>query len=299
VSCIGVKKNVWLYTAAIRACAKGQQLETALGLLREVTSSPTLAPSDDYEKLCLYTAALDACEKSGNGAEALHLLREMKAEAGVEPDEVAYGAAISACRKAGLAADSLRLLSFMVNLRMTPNLSVYNTVLGALCSTPQYLTKAVEILKFMIQSGGKGNVPKPNAQSFSQVVDALADDLQWKEAIEMYESMRKEGHRPEVLTCAKVVRACEKNQCWREALQLLDNMRKDDYQIYELQLLDQVFKKVLQVVAAGFGKAHSSAAEGSGQGEGERRLDKALRTEDKETTSPVEAADARPTERIE
>jgi pentatricopeptide repeat protein len=276
----GVARTVWLYTAAIRACARGQQLDTALALLREVTSSPSLRADVN---LCLYTAALDACEKVGNGSLALQLLDEMHREHGLVVDAVACGVVISACRKAGLVGDCLRLLAFMLNHRLAPNLGVYNTVLGALCSQPEFLDKAVEVLAYLQEgskraeragagaAGKRGHrhageaalpVPKPNAQSYAQVVNALADALRWEEALRLLKGMRKAGHRPEVLTCAKVVAACERRQRWKEALQLLDEMRKDDYDFYELELLDAVFKKLVGVAAAGVRSLTAPASAG-------------------------------------
>ena len=262
----GVARTVWLYTAAIRACARGQQLDTALALLREVTASPALRQEVN---LRLYTAALDACEKVGNGSMALQLLEEMHRDYALVVDDVACGVVISACRKAGLVGDCLRLLAFMLNHRMNPNLGVYNTVIGALCSQPQFLDKAVEVLAYLQQQGSRSSsgrkqrraggdggeganvAPKPSAQSYAQVINALADALRWEEALGLLKEMRRAGHRPEVLTCAKVVAACERRQRWKEALQLLDEMRTDDYEFYEMELLNQVFKKLLGVAAAG------------------------------------------------
>ncbi len=279
----GTTNSVWLYTAAIRACAQGRQLETALALLREVTADPARHGAPN---LCLYTAALDACEKVGNGSLALQLLDEMAREHSIVVDDVACGVVISACRKAGLVGDCLRLLAFMLNHRLAPNLGVYNTVMGALCSQPKYVDKAVEVLAFLAASQRPGNAntsgssrparaPRPNAQSYSQVVDALADALRWDEALRLLQEMRDAGHRPEVLTCAKVVAACEKKQRWKEALQLLDDMRKDEYSFYELELLDQVFKKLVGVAAAGLrsisrggGATGGGTVESAGAGKG-------------------------------
>jgi pentatricopeptide repeat protein len=193
---------------------------------------------DERATLCLYTAAIDACEKAGDGAQALRLMEQMWREHGVAPDEVACGAAISACRKAGMVAETMKLLSFMVKNKLTPNLGVYNTVLGALCGRPETLDKAMDVLLFM-QNCKTGGL-KPNTQSYAQVIIGLADNLRAREALSLLQEMRKAGLRPDVLTCAKVIRACEKTQRWKEALQLLDEMRKDDYDFYELRLLDQV-----------------------------------------------------------
>ncbi|EWM26730.1 Pentatricopeptide repeat containining protein [Nannochloropsis gaditana] len=268
-----VPKTVWLYTAAIRACAKGQQIDTAIALLREVTTDPSAHGAPD---LCLFTAALDACEKVGDGPLALQLLDEMSRDHNIIVDDVACGVVISACRKAGLVGDCLRLLAFMLNHRLAPNLGVYNTVLGALCSQPEYLDKAIEVLHFLkaSQPSSSSNLnlrskpsrtPRPNAQSFSQVIDALADALRWEDALSLLQEMRNVGHRPEVLTCAKVVAACEKKQRWKEALHLLDEMRKDDYSFYELELLDQVFKKLVGVAAAGLRSISGGAADSTSE----------------------------------
>jgi pentatricopeptide repeat protein len=228
----GVRKTVWLYTAAIRACAKGHKVDAAMALLREVTDAPDLRAQADVK---LYTAALDTCEKAGDGALALALLDEMRHEMALEPDEVAYGAAISACRKAGMACDCLRLLSFMVNSKMAPNLSVYNTVLGALCQQRDLLPKAMEVLLFL-RGKKKSAGLRPNALSYTQVINALADARMWREAVDLLKKMQAAGHRPDVHTCAKVIEACERNQKWQEALELLDSMRRDQYDFYEVSL---------------------------------------------------------------
>jgi pentatricopeptide repeat protein len=97
------------------------------------------------------------------------------------------------------------------------------------------------------------------------VIDALADVLRWEDALSLLQEMRNVGHRPEVLTCAKVVAACEKKQRWKEALHLLDEMRKDDYSFYELELLDQVFKKLVGVAAAGLRSISGGAADSASE----------------------------------
>lgn len=82
-------------------------------------------------------------------------------------------------------------------------------------------------------------------------MNALADELRWRSALNLFGKMRCAGHRPDVATCARVIRACEKTGQWRKALEVLDELRKDDYDFYELALFDQIFKKLLEITAMG------------------------------------------------
>ncbi len=64
--------------------------------------------------------------------------------AGIRPNEVVCGATISACRKSGLALESLEIFNYMIANQMRPNLRVFNTVIGALCSQ-KYVDRAIQV----------------------------------------------------------------------------------------------------------------------------------------------------------
>jgi len=96
-----------------------------------------------------------------------HLGRDDKSHVG-ELNEMLYGATITACQRAGMGNECLRLLATMVGEGVNPNLSVYNIVLGALCSGGgKQLDKAVQLLALM--ASGKTKSPLPDIQSYTQV----------------------------------------------------------------------------------------------------------------------------------
>eukprot|EP00980_Cylindrotheca_fusiformis_P013677 scaffold3515_cov126-Cylindrotheca_fusiformis.AAC.26 len=76
----GVVPNIYIYTNAMRACAKGGQSKRALSLLKVVKDKGL--PLDSY----CYTAVIDACAKGGMWKKALSLLDEMRAR-GIAPTE--------------------------------------------------------------------------------------------------------------------------------------------------------------------------------------------------------------------
>ena len=111
--------NLYIYTNAMRACAKGGNTEKALSLL-QIVKDKGLAV-DSY----CYTAVIDACAKGKKWKKALELLDEME-EKGIQPTQVTYSVTISALGNGLQWERALWLLNLMRNKGMKVNLITYN-----------------------------------------------------------------------------------------------------------------------------------------------------------------------------
>ena len=111
--------NIYIYTNAMRACAKGGNTEKALSLL-QIVKDKGLAV-DSY----CYTAVIDACAKGKKWKKALELLDEME-EKGIQPTQVTYSVTISALGNGLQWERALWLLNLMRSKGMKVNLITYN-----------------------------------------------------------------------------------------------------------------------------------------------------------------------------
>jgi pentatricopeptide repeat domain-containing protein 1 len=71
----GLRPSTSSYTAAIDACSKGGQWQTAVALLRGMQQQRDVSVSAQA-----YTAATSSCSKSGHWGVAVQLLREMQVQ---------------------------------------------------------------------------------------------------------------------------------------------------------------------------------------------------------------------------
>ena len=81
------------------------------------------------------TAAGSAHAGDGTGRSVQRIMDLMR-QAGVEPDEIAYGAAIDAYRRSGLALEAVECLQAMVESGLEPSAAHYNLVLRSLKVRP-------------------------------------------------------------------------------------------------------------------------------------------------------------------
>jgi len=110
----GAVPNVWHYTAAVNACARGSQWSKALELLGSMERSGVGA------NILTYNAAISACTKAKETGPALALLRRMDATEGAKPDHVSFSACISACTSQGDWNTALELLQTMKSRNIVP-----------------------------------------------------------------------------------------------------------------------------------------------------------------------------------
>eukprot|EP00933_Yihiella_yeosuensis_P059746 TRINITY_DN6135_c0_g1_i9.p1 TRINITY_DN6135_c0_g1~~TRINITY_DN6135_c0_g1_i9.p1 ORF type:complete len:145 (+),score=13.01 TRINITY_DN6135_c0_g1_i9:237-671(+) len=110
-----LRKNEISYSAAISACEKGGQWQTALNLLSLMHQSRVVP------NVISYSAAIRACETGCQWQLALILLI-LNPLSKVLPDAISYDAAIRACQKGGQWQSALDLLSLMPQAKVVADL---------------------------------------------------------------------------------------------------------------------------------------------------------------------------------
>eukprot|EP00977_Amphora_coffeiformis_P012222 scaffold3023_cov175-Amphora_coffeaeformis.AAC.13 len=231
----GVNPDVYTYTNAIRACAKGGKISQALTLLRVVQDKEL--PLDAY----VYTAAMEACAKGKLWERALGLLQEMQ-EKGIQPTKVTYSVAITACGNAGEWERSLDLLDTMRSKGLSPNLITYNGAIAAIAKSAKHAMKdhhhaagdddsgserwshVKKILNQMEEDG-----LEPDGFSFSSAISCCGSEGRWEEALELMEKMRQGGPatRPNKIAYTAAITSCGRNGKDEHALKLFAQMKEE------------------------------------------------------------------------
>ena len=103
------RKNVITFSAAISACDKASQWESALVLLQEACKSHLL-------NLITYSAAISACVKGKQWQQALRVYDEI-CKAGLQVNVIAYHAGISACEQGMQSKRVLELIAELIALQ--------------------------------------------------------------------------------------------------------------------------------------------------------------------------------------
>ncbi|CAM9625134.1 unnamed protein product [Hapterophycus canaliculatus] len=110
----GLPPNMYCFTAAVSACARGRNWRLALSLLDEMREAG-VAPDH-----VTYGSAVSAMARAGKWRRALELLRRMEGE-GLRPNVVCYGSAIDACAKGGEWERAVGLLQEMRESGVEPD----------------------------------------------------------------------------------------------------------------------------------------------------------------------------------
>ena len=146
----------------------------------------------------------------------MHLLAEMRLD-GVAPNEVIFGGLISACRKGGQPQRARDLLFRMLELRLRPNVQVFNVVIAGLCEGDAPDPEAARAVLAALE---QKRTLRPTPGTFGPIAEAFAVQGDWRSALEVLQAMTARGIRPRVETFTAVVQACEKGRQWGKALQV-------------------------------------------------------------------------------
>jgi pentatricopeptide repeat protein len=251
---VGPEPNIFTYNTITRAFAEAGRLEEAMAVLLSIRDRG-LAP-DRFT----FTTLLMACGRFGNsisastssssmnnGIQVRNIIKLMR-EAGVEPDEIAYGAAIDAYRRNGLALEAVECLQDMVEVGLSPSAAHYNLVLRSLkaAGRSEAMFKMVTVLCSKEE-------PKINANSLELTVEALLDKELWKEALMVVSSMEEMSFQMSLDLCVRLVEVLERNRQYKAVLGLYKKMVRSGYDFYENDILNEVFKRLIQVAATGSG----------------------------------------------
>ncbi|KAL7565605.1 hypothetical protein ACA910_018967 [Epithemia clementina (nom. ined.)] len=235
----GIQPDIYTYTNAIRACAKGRDIRKALSLWQVLQDrSKFLPPRRDAHA---YTAMIDACAAAGDWEKALSLLDEMRQPPQddddgddndnsilVAPTEVTYSAAISACGNARQWKKALELLHQMKNSTnnngrvLKPNKIIYNNVLTAMARASKSLDSTEpghhnNISNISNNNNNNNNKDKQDSEYYI-----------WTQAKQLLKEMDDNGIEKDGFTYSAALTCCQGQ--WKEALNLIDCMRRQQQQ---------------------------------------------------------------------
>ena len=203
-----VRPDVVSFGAAISACGRARQWDTAVALLRCMSEFRVLPDAG------CFTAAIGACAQRGKWAEALALLEETRT-LGLEPDSAAYAAAIGACGKAGKLEEALGLLRAMEvasggSSGAQPTAQAHSAAARA-CRSSGRWKEAVALLGTMRTKG-----TCPNLFAYRAALRACAASGRGREALKLLRDMRGGAHggvvRPDVACLSATLCAVTEEQ---------------------------------------------------------------------------------------
>ena len=221
----GVRPDIYTYTSALRACAKGHELRKALALWQVLQDRKLRRDAH------VYTAMMEVCASTKHWEKALHLLQEMQKD-NIKPTEVTFSAAISACGNARQWEAALELLREMKRhpINITPSKMTYNNVLTALARASK--------------------TSNTTLYSANQPHEA---DFIWTQAKELLLEMDSAGINKDGFTYSAALTCCQGQ--WKEALKLIEDMRETQAKSTDKRFSIQPNKMAYTAAISSCGKA--------------------------------------------
>ena len=167
-------------------------------------------------------------------------------EAGIVPDEITYGAVIDAHRRSGNSLSAIECLQEMQAKNIEPSAAHYNLVLRTL-KAAGYAEKMYRMLIGLNAREGS----KINVNSYELTIEALLEGNMWKEALLIIKLMNQSVFQPSLETCTRVVEALERARQYKAVLAMYRLMDGYGYDFYENDVLNGIFKKIVNVAAKG------------------------------------------------
>ncbi|EAZ28899.1 hypothetical protein OsJ_12939 [Oryza sativa Japonica Group] len=169
----------------------------------------------DGECVVSYNAMITASVRSSLPGEALVLFREMQAK-GLKPTSVTLISVLSACALLGALELGRWIHDYIRKMRLDSLVKV-NTALIDMYAKCGSLEDAIGVFQDM-ESRDK--------QAWSVMMVAYANHGYGREAISMFEEMKKQGMKPDDVTFLGVLYACSHSGMVSEGLQYFDSMRE-------------------------------------------------------------------------
>ncbi|CAJ1341882.1 unnamed protein product [Effrenium voratum] len=201
-----VETNVYHFGAAISACEKAKDWQTAIHLLA------TMRALRVNPNVIACSAAVSSCE--GHWPLAVNLLQAMIRDE-VLPNVVTYNGALHAV---DAWPQALMLLSSMRQEAVTPDAVSFNTVCAA-CGTGGVWQLSLHVLREMEMA----EVP-PDVISYNTAMDVCHKSGRWQHALALFSSMDKASVPRDVITMNTAMLACSKASHWQHALGILSGM---------------------------------------------------------------------------
>uniref|UniRef100_A0A0A9EYJ0 DYW domain-containing protein n=1 Tax=Arundo donax TaxID=35708 RepID=A0A0A9EYJ0_ARUDO len=168
----------------------------------------------DGDCVVSYNAMITAAVRSSRPGEALVLFREMQAK-GLKPTSVTLISVLSACALLG-ALELGKWIHEYVRKIGFDSLVKVNTALIDMYAKCGSLEDAIAVFQGM---------ESKDKQAWSVMIVAYANHGYGREAISLFEEMKKQGMKPDDVTFLGVLYACSHSGLVSEGLQYFDDMR--------------------------------------------------------------------------
>ena len=236
----GPEPNIYTYNTITRAFAEAGRIEEAMAVLNSIKRRG-LEP-DRFT----FTTLLIACGRKSNSSRVSEIMAMMRSS-GIVPDEIAYGAAIDAHRRAGDSLRAVECLHDMYKNKIDPSAAHYNLVLRTLKSQG-YVDK---MFQMVIAITSKDKDVKINSNTFELVIEALLEENKWKESLLLVKTMDKLSFTPSISVYTTLIEQLEKARQYKVVFALYRMMARDGYSFYENNILNGVFKRLVNLAAVG------------------------------------------------
>ncbi|KAM3261041.1 hypothetical protein ACQJBY_051983 [Aegilops geniculata] len=169
----------------------------------------------DGDCVVSYNAMITAAVRSSRPGEALVLFREMQAK-GLKPTSITVTSVLSACALLG-ALELGRWIHEYVRKAGLDSLVKVNTALIDMYGKCGSLEDAIGVFQGM---------ESRDRQAWSVMIVAYANHSYGREAISLFEEMKKQGIKPDAVTLLGLLYACSHSGMVSEGLQYFDSMRE-------------------------------------------------------------------------
>ncbi|XP_043709986.1 pentatricopeptide repeat-containing protein At5g66520 [Telopea speciosissima] len=222
--------------ALLHVYAKSGSLESAHRLFDRVNQRDTVswnsmvdgyAKSGDMERarelfnqmpaknVISWTSIISACVGAGLSKEALHLFHQMQ-NAGVEPDNVVLARILSACAHLG-ALDQGRWIHAYIDKREMQIDPVLGCTLVDMYAKCGDVEEALSVFR---------NIKKRGVPAWTAIITGLAIHGRGREAIDLFEEMKRTGIKPNVITFTGALTACSYAGLVDEGILIFNSMKR-------------------------------------------------------------------------
>ena len=204
---MGMKPDIATLSIVSRTCAREQSWQLSLSLLEDACESKL-----ELDAIAL-SISVSACEKGCQWQQALDVLLGMQTSS-LKIGDIPVSATLRACQGAGLWQEVLGIVD-LVSRWYAPSVGIYNTALGACCSTRQW-ERALSLFEI-----GCNLELQPDVIMLTTVMSACQAGFKWEHAISTLLSFGDRHVEPDATACNVATSSCASLHNWRVALALL------------------------------------------------------------------------------
>lgn len=201
---LGVKNSV-SWNTLISGCMRNGEVGFAIEMFEEMPKRDAIS----------WTALIGGFVKMGKFEQALEWFREMQVS-GVKPDYVTIISVLDACAELGALGLGLWINKFVMNKEFKDNIKISNSLINMYCRCG-----SIQFARLVFEK-----MPKRSLVSWNSIIVGFAINGHAEEALEFFDSMQKEGFKPDGVSFTGALTACSHAGLVDEGLMFFDNMKR-------------------------------------------------------------------------